>query len=84
MSSYVKGPPETYITVSQLRKILGEAKWSRTNVYYWLRKCRIDLVDIAGHKFVPVSNLPSLVMTLQKAKDDAHTKGQDERSTTTE
>jgi hypothetical protein len=52
-----------------LAKILG---WSRTNVHYWLFRCGVELVDIAGYKLVPVDELPALVMMLRKAKEDAH------------
>lgn len=62
-------PPPAYIRPSKLARILG---WSRPNVYYWLNKCRIRVVDFDGHKMIPVSDLPTIVMTLRKAKEDAH------------
>jgi hypothetical protein len=62
---------QTYIRPSQLARILG---WSRPNVYYWLRKCEIEVVLIAGYQMVPISDLARLVMTLTKAKQDAYDK----------
>jgi hypothetical protein len=29
-------------------------------------------VTIAGHKLIPIEDLPALVLTLQKARKDAH------------
>jgi hypothetical protein len=62
-------PPQIYIRPSQLAKILG---WSRPNVYYWLNRCKVNLVEIAGYKMVAVDDLPRLVMMLTKAKEEAH------------
>ena len=68
-SEHAPAAPTKYIRPSQLAKILG---WSRPNVYYWLNRCKIEVVEIAGYKMVPVHDLPRLVMTLTKAKEEAY------------
>lgn len=60
--------PTGYVKPSELARILG---WSRTNVYYWLRKCDIQLVYVAGHPLVPVSDLARIVLTMKAAKAEA-------------
>lgn len=60
--------PTTYVRPSELAKILG---WRRTNVYYWLHKCKIPLVEFAGHHLIPVDDLPTVVLRLQQARADA-------------
>lgn len=75
-------PIEKYVTVAYLYRVLANADrqsdenlgWSRPNVYYWLNRCKIRLVDIAGHKYVPMVDLPMLIMTLQAAKREAREK----------
>jgi predicted site-specific integrase-resolvase len=56
-----------YLRMAELAKILG---WPRTNVYYWVKRCDIKVVAIAGHQFIPINDdLPRLIMTLQQAKE---------------
>lgn len=69
MSKQTTDPPSHYIRPSELARILN---WPRSSIYYWLNRCRIDVVTIAGHKLIPIEDLPALVLTLQKARKDAH------------
>ena len=63
--------PGRYVTPGQIHKILGPEWGSRVNVYYWLAKCDIKVVDVAGFKMVPAESLATVIMTLKQAKEDS-------------
>lgn len=60
--------PRQYYTIGELARMLG---WGRTNTYYWLSKLNIPIANIAGHKFVPITDLTRVILTLRQAKKEA-------------